>query len=153
MIDVKNYRSYKGLPELAGVCSIGEAVGKVGLTVEECVTRLKRYHYALKRLHQIFVARITAEPIYELKTGVSHHAYLCAEHVAALRERVGERREPPLHLDVVPDGELEVFFDEILNAPTTEELVVGVYDKAVPAVMAGMRRHMEQTHKLADAPS
>ena len=47
--------------------------------------------------------RITAEPIYELKTGFSHHAYLCAEHVTALRQRVGEMREPPLGLDVVPD--------------------------------------------------
>ena len=44
-----------------------------------------RYHYAFKRLHEIFTARITAEPIYELKTGFSHHAYLCAEHVEALR--------------------------------------------------------------------
>ena len=97
MIDVKSYRSYKGLPELAGVGTMADAVGNVGLTVEECVTRLKRYHYAFKRLHQIFTARITAEPIYELKMGFSLHAYLCAEHVTVLRKRVGEMREPPLH--------------------------------------------------------
>src|SRR5206468_5339159 len=137
------YQSYRNLPPLAGVCSLAEAM-KPGLSVEQCVTRLKRYHYASKRLHQIFTARITAEPIYELKTGFSLHAYLCAEHVAALRERVGEMREPPLHLDVVPDENLEVFFDEILNAPSTEELVVGVYGKAVPALIGGMRRHIEQ---------
>jgi hypothetical protein len=47
---------------------------KPGLSVEECVRRLKRYHYAFKRLHQIFTARITAEPIYELKMGFSLHA-------------------------------------------------------------------------------
>ena len=33
------------------------------LVDEECVRRLKRYHYAFKRLHQIFIARLTAEPI------------------------------------------------------------------------------------------
>src|SRR5258705_9922001 len=37
-----------------------------GLSVEECTRRLKRYHYAFKRLHEIFTARLTAEPIYEL---------------------------------------------------------------------------------------
>ena len=126
-------KSYRNLPPLAGVCSM-EAAMKPGLAVEECVRRLKRYHYAFKRLHQIFTARITAEPLYELKMGFSLHAHLCAEHVAALRRRVGEMREPPLGLETVPDPNLEIFFDEILGAPTTEELVLGLYDKALPAL-------------------
>src|SRR5262249_37269676 len=79
---LETYTSYKGLPQLAGLCTVEEAA-KPGLSVEECVRRLKRFHYAFKRLHQILTARITAEPIYELKTGFSHHAYLCAEHVTA----------------------------------------------------------------------
>ncbi|HZZ43205.1 MAG TPA: hypothetical protein VFE58_09725 [Tepidisphaeraceae bacterium] len=148
-----HYQTYRGLPELAGVCTMAEAVENTGLSIEECVGRLKRYHYAFKRLHHLFVARITAEPIYELKTAFSHHGYLCAEHVAALRERVGEMREPPLHLDVVPDANLEIFFDEILNVPTTEELLVGIYERAIPALGAALHRHIDQTHKLADAPS
>src|SRR5262249_26969723 len=84
-----NYKSYKNLPPLAGLCTVEEPA-KPGLLVEECVRRLKRFHYCFKRLHQILTARITAEPIYELKTGFSHHAYLCAEHVTALRTRIGE---------------------------------------------------------------
>ena len=60
---------------------------KPGLSVEECVRRLKRYHYAFKRLQQIFTARITAEPLYELKMGFSLHAHLCAEHVTAFRDK------------------------------------------------------------------
>src|SRR5438094_3108393 len=120
-------------PPLAGVCSLAAAM-KPGLAVEECVRRLKRYHYAFKRLHQIFTARITAEPLYELKMGFSLHAHLCAEHASAIRKRVGETREPPLGLEVVPDGDLEMFFDEILGAPTTPELLLGLYDKAIPAL-------------------
>src|SRR5918999_6429105 len=112
-MSLQTYRSYKALPPLAGLCSI-ERAAQPGLAVEECVRRLKRYHYAFKRLHEIFVARLTAEPLYELKTAFAHHAYLCSEHVAALRERVGEMREPPLGLEAVPDSNLEVFFDEIL---------------------------------------
>jgi hypothetical protein len=127
-----------------------DQAAKPGLSVEECVGRLKRYHYACKRLHQIFTARITAEPIYELKMGFSLHAHLCAEHAAALRKRVGEMREPPLGLEAVPDPNLAVFFDEILGAPTTEELILGLYDKALPALKAGLLRHLRETNLLAD---
>ena len=56
---------------------------------------------------------IPAEPVYELKTAFSHHAYLCAEHTAALAKRVSELREPPLGLDDVPNENLAIFFDEI----------------------------------------
>src|SRR5216110_1883080 len=130
---MKPYQPYRGLPPLGGLCTMEEAM-KPGLSVEQCVARLKRYHYAFKRLHQIFTARITAEPIYELKMGFSLHSHLCAEHVAALRKRVGEMREPPLGLDETPVSALEIFFDEILAAPTTEELVIGLYEKALPAL-------------------
>src|SRR5437667_9600057 len=139
MTDVKSYRSYRGLPTLAGLATIEEAA-KPGLSVEACVARLKRYHYAFMRLHEIFTARITAEPIYELKTAFSHHAYLCAEHVAALRQRVGEMREPPLGLEEVPHEALQVFFDEILAAPTTEALLVGIYEFAISSLDTCMKR-------------
>src|SRR6201991_5290956 len=100
------------LPRLAGLCSMEQAMAP-GLSIDDCVARLKRYHYAFKRLHEIFIARLTAEPIYELKMAFSFHAHLCAEHVQSLRGRVGEMREPPLGLDIVPDTNLEAFFDEI----------------------------------------
>jgi hypothetical protein len=147
-----NYQPLHGLPALAGLTTFAEAQ-KPGLSVEACVRRLKRYHYAFKRLHGIFLARLTAEPIYELKMAFSLHAHYCAEHVAALRQRVGEMREPPLGLESVPDVNLEVFFDEIQCAPTTTELIFGLYEKAVPALIAALERHRAETNPLADAPS
>src|SRR5215470_4057344 len=149
---MKTSESYRNLPSLGGVCSMEEGM-KPGLSVEECVRRLKRYHYAFKRLHQVFTARITAEPLYELKMGFSLHAHLCAEHVAALRKRVGEMREPPLGLEAVPDPNLEIFFDEILAASSTEELVLGLYEKAIPALKAALERHLNDTNRLVDQPS
>ena len=148
----EDYQSFRGLPSLAGLAPIQEVM-RTGLAVEECVARLKRYHYAFKRLHQIFNARITSEPIYELKTGFAYHAYLCSEHVEALRKRVGEMREPPLGLELVPDPALEQFFDEILCAPSTEELLIGLYEKALPAVDAAFEQHRLDTNPLSDAPS
>lgn len=140
------------LPALAGLTDF-DAARTPGLSVAESVRRLKRFHYSLRRLHEIFVARITAEPIYELKMGFSLHAHYCAEHVSALRARVGEMREPPLGLDVVPDQNLEVFFDEILSAPETPLLLLGIYQKAVPALIAAMEEYQADANPLADAPS
>ncbi|HET6572173.1 MAG TPA: hypothetical protein VFG68_01105 [Fimbriiglobus sp.] len=146
------YRSYKDLPQLAGLCTVEEAA-RPGLSVAECVRRLKRFHYAFKRLHEILTARITAEPIYELKTGFAHHAYLCAEHVTALRTRVGEMREPPLGLEDVPHPALEAFFDEVRAAPTTEELLAGLYAQAVGALLEAIEKYQAATNPLTDAPS
>jgi hypothetical protein len=152
MISSANYQTYKNLPPLAGIATHAEAA-KPGLSVEQCVSRLKRFHYAFRRLHEILTARITAEPIYELKTGFAYHAYLCAEHVEALRTRIGEMREPPLGLEAVPHPAIEIYFDEILAAPTTGELILGVYDRAIPALHAVFARYMADTNPLTDAPS
>ena len=148
----QQYRSYRDLPPLAGLSSFADA-SRPGLSVEECVSRLKRMHYALKRLHQIFVARLTAEPVYELKMAFSYHAYLCAENATACRARVGEMREPPLGLDTVPHPALALAFDEILAAPDTPTLLLGLYEAALPMLRETTERYLAQTHPLADQPS
>ncbi len=149
---MKTYQSHRNLPSLGGLCSMDDAM-KPGLSVDQCVTRLKRCHYAFKRLHHLLIARITAEPILELKNAFSLHAHLCAEHVSALRQRVGEMREPPLGLEEVPHPALEILFDEILGAAATEPLVLGIYEKALPALKLALENHMRDTNPLADSPS
>lgn len=148
----ESYRSYRDLPPIAGITTVAEAM-RIGLSVEDCVERLKRHHWALRRLHQVFVDRLTAEPIYELKMGFSLHAHYCAEHTAAWRKRVAEMREPPLGLDRVPHPALDVYFDEILAAPDTASLLIGVYEQAVPTLRDALRRHMAETNRLVDHPS
>ena len=147
-----DYRPYRNLPPLAGISTFAEAM-KPGLSIEDCVDRVKRYHFALKRLMQIFQARLTAEPVYELKMAFSLHSHYCAEHCTAMRERVAEMRTPPLGLEKIPNEHLKIFFDEIQNAPTSEELLIGLYEHALPALVRGMRRHLDVTHPLADHPT
>ena len=149
---IDEYRSYRDIPPIAGICSMAEAA-RPGLSVEQSVARLKRCHFALKRLHHIFIARLTSEPVYELKMAFSLHGYYCAEHVAALRKRVGEMREPPLGLDAVPDKALELFFDEILCSPATPALLVGAYEIAVPSLIRAFDRHAADSNRLVDHPS
>ncbi|MCF3650570.1 hypothetical protein [Synoicihabitans lomoniglobus] len=147
-----SYHSYRDLPLLAGIASLPDAM-RIGLSIDDCVGRLKRHHWAFRRLHQIFVDRLTAEPVYELKMGFSLHAHYCAEHAAVWRKRVAEMREPPLGLDVVPDAALDAFFDEILCAPDTETLLIGLYEHTLPALGEAIRRHMAETNRLVDHPS
>jgi hypothetical protein len=149
---LESYRGYKGLPPLAGLESMREAC-TTGLSVEDSVARLKRFHWALKRLHMIFISRITAMPIYELKMAFSLHAHYCAEHVGDFRNRVREMRQPPYGLDESPHAALDAYFDEIQNAPTTEALVLGLYAKAVPALIAAMERTLGDINKLFDHPT
>lgn len=143
---------YRGLPMLAGIAPLSEA-SRPGLGIEACVDRLKRYHYAMKRMVEALCLRITSEPIYELKMGFSYHAHVLAEHVTAMRGRVAEMREPPLGLEKIPHPALKLLFDELDAAPTTERFVRGMYGVALAALKDGLERHVRETNPLADHPS
>jgi len=146
------YHSLHNLPPIAGIASFDDAM-RIGFSIDDCVARLKRHHWAFRRLHEIFIKRLTAEPIYELKMAFSLHGYYCAEHAATWRTRVAEMREPPLGLDQVPDTALDVFFDEIRAAPDTAALLVGIYEHALPALRDALHRHVRETNPLVDHPS
>jgi len=146
------YRGYRNLPPLVGLQSMAEATS-TGLTVAESVSRILRLHWSLKKLHRIFVARITAMPVYELKMAFSLHSHYCAEHVEEFAKRVREMRQPPYGLEVSPDAALDTFFDEILAAPDIEPLVLGLYGYAVPALVRALERFIADTNKLFDHPT
>ena len=146
------YRSLHGLPGLAGLAGFADAAGP-GIGVQECVDRLKCFHYVLQRTWQVLLTRIACEPIYELKMGYSYHAHLVAEHITLLRDRVAELRHPPLRLHRVPDQNLQVLFDEIRNAPDRDMLMEGLYRVALPALRESINEYREDTNPLTDAPS
>jgi hypothetical protein len=150
--DIGSYTGYAGLPPLVGLHSMRDA-SSTGLTVAESSERLKRLHWSLRRLHNIFVSHITNMPVYELKMAFSLHAHYCAEHVGELANRVREMRQPPYGLEVSPHAALDMFFDEILAAPGTEELLLGIYGRAVPAIVSALERIIAETNKLFDHPT
>jgi hypothetical protein len=151
-ISIDSYRGYAGLPPLAGLLSMQEAA-TVGLSVAESVSRLKRIHWSLKKLHQIFVAHITGTSIYELKMAFSLHAFYCSEHVGEFADRVREMRQPPHGLEVSPHASLDLFFDELLSAPATEPLLLALYELAVPALVRALENLIADTSKLFDHPT
>ncbi len=149
---VDSYAGFAGLPPLVGLQTMSEAT-TTGLTVSESVARLKRIHWSLRKLHGIFISRITSMPIYELKMAFSLHAHYCAEHVGEFATRVSEMRQPPYGLETSPDASLDLFFDEVLAAPGTETLLLGVYERAVPALIRALENLIADTNKLFDHPT
>ena len=142
----------KGFPPLAGLCSMERAI-QGGWSVEASVTRLKRLHFIWKRLAEVLTSRITGEPIYELKTAYSYHAYLCVEQASLLRQRVGEMREPPLGLEVVPHIGLAQCLDELQHIPDSVGFAAGYFQVLVPALEQALNELLELAHPLADAPT
>ncbi|WP_282943158.1 hypothetical protein [Paenibacillus sp. RC67] len=141
-----------GMIPLAGICSYEEACA-LGYDIDRNVNLLKRYIYAVSQLNQVFAAHIANVPEWEVKCAFSLHIWLEAEHSAALRKRVMEMREPPLHLDKVPDVRLEAFFQELIRAQSTLELVVGLYRVAKPELLRAVRKHLCETNSLVDHPT
>lgn len=151
-INLTTYRSYRDLPSIAGIASIEEAA-RIGLSIDDCVARLKQHHWIFRRLHSIFIRHIPSEPIYELKMIYSLHAHYCAEHAAAWRKRVGEMREPPLGLEQTPSVALDLVFDEIAAAPVMEARLLAIYGVVLPALRAMLDQHLHETNRLVDHPS
>jgi hypothetical protein len=141
-----------GIPPLAGVCSYERASGP-GVDVDTTVTRLKRLNYVLKRLYQIAAAHLARTPEWEAKCGLGLHLWLDSEHCAALRARVAEMREPPLHLDDVPDPRLEAAMEEVLRADDAAELFAAIYGAVRPAIVEAIRLHLDEMNPLFDHPT
>ncbi len=68
-------------------------------------------------------------------------------------DRVREMRQPPYGLEVTPNASLDLFFDEILAAPNVEALLLGLYERAVPAVIRGLEHLIADTNRLFDHPT
>lgn len=141
-----------GLPTLAGLGSIRQATAP-GMGVEDTVTRLKRLHAVARAAHRILVSRLAEEPQYELKMLYSHHAWLLAQLVTAIRARVGEMREPPLGLEDPPPPALQLALDECAAAPDGTHLCAAMYTVLLPALDDACASLYADAHPLADAPT
>ena len=141
-----------GVPELAGVGSYKEAL-KIGLSVEENVRRLVRFHWVEQRLAGIVVARIAETPEWEVKGGFALHQYLDIEHASSIAQRIRELRHPAPRLDTPPDETLELFLQEVEQAQDTLELLAGVYRVARADLATAYRMHIDTANPLVDYPT
>ena len=140
------------IPELAGVATYAQA-SRIGYSVEENVARLLRFHWVERRLMATLIAHLTAEPVWEVKCALALHQWQSAEHVQALRRRIGEMRHPAPLLDVAPDEALDRFLDELVHSASTAELLAGVYRVVYASLAEAYRAHIAHTNPLVDHPT
>jgi len=141
-----------GLPELAGLGTY-ETAARVGYSVDDTVRRLLRFQWLERRLLTAAAAHLIATPEWELKCGLALLVWYCAEHVEAIRQRIGEMRHPVPALDVGPDRRLDGFLDEVLCSTDAVELLAGSYHVARAALAEAYRRHLADSNPLVDHPS
>lgn len=139
-------------PELAGLASYAQAA-RVGPSVEENVARLLRYHWVERRVMTIAVSHLPGTPEWEVKCALALHQWQSAEHVDALRRRIGEMRSPLPPLDSPPDPALDAFLNEALHSSDTVELLTALYRVILPALADAYRRHVAAANPLADHPT
>jgi hypothetical protein len=141
-----------GIPELAGVSTYADAA-RVGVSIDENVRRLVRFHWVERRLMLIAVAHLPATPEWEVKCALALHQWLDVGHASALRTRITEMRNPAPRLDIAPDPSLEAFLEELVRAEDTVELLAGVYGVAHPTLASAYRAYVERTNPLVDYPT
>ena len=141
-----------GIPELAGLASYAEAA-RIGYAVEENVRRLQRYQWTERRLMRDLLAHLTAEPVWEVKSGYALHQWLDAQHVDALRRRIGEMRHPVPPLDESPDPALDRVLEEALRSAGAVELLAGSYGVVRAALAEAYREHLAHSNPLVDHPT
>ncbi len=140
------------LPPLAGLASYDTAA-QIGYDVEANVERFCRYVWWEKRLMEVALYWLASTPEWEAKEALGLHAHLGATHVAALRKRVHEMRNPVPRMDTSPDEAIDRFFEELLTATDTFEKIVGVYGVLRPALLDAYRTHYDHSNPVADYPT
>ncbi len=141
-----------GVPELAGLANYAEAA-RIGYSVEENVRRLLLYQWTERGIMTTLLSHLTAEPVWEVKCGYALHQWQAAEHVDALRRRIGEMRHPVPALDIAPDPGLEALLQEALRSIDGVELLAGAYGVAVGALATAYRQHLAESNPLVDQPT
>ena len=135
-VPAENYQSYRGLPPLAGLAThrrggparpgrrgVRRPAQALSLRLRAAARDPHRPHHRradLRAEDRLLAPRLPVRRARRRR---------CARASArCASRRSGWRR--------CPHPALEVFFDEILAAPTTAELLVGLYEKALPALDA-----------------
>ncbi len=122
-------------------------------TVAENQRRLLRYFYFERRLAQALGSWTLAIPEFEVSIETGRHIFYHADAARTLRERLSEQEMTLAKVDAYRDSEIDGFFDEMLLAEDTPELLVGVHQVLGEALATAYRHHIDDTDPVTDAPT
>lgn len=128
---------------------------KIGgkFTVDENARRLLRFFYFERRLAQGLGSWTLTIPDFEVKIETGRHLFWHADASRKFRERLTEQEKRPSEIDAFRDAEIDAFFDEMLSAQDTPELLVGIHFVLGRALEVAYRHHIDDTCPVTDAPT
>lgn len=144
-----------GLPRDLGLHYAGLAApGELGgFGVEASAAFFRRLEFVHRRSVFLEAAHLVLRSLWELKAALGRHLYEDAEAADAMRARILDLRQNPSVLDREPDQRLTLLMDELIQARSDEELLVGLYGVVKPALLAAARTYTAATQQIVDEPS
>lgn len=122
-------------------------------TVDQNRARLLRYFYFERRLAQALGSWTLAIPEFEVNLENGRHIFYHADAARTLRERLTEQEMTVGRVDAFRDAEIDGFFEELLLAADTPELLVGAHQVVGEALSVAYRHHIDDTDPVTDAPT
>ena len=122
-------------------------------SVEENSRRLLRWFYFERRLSHGLGSWTLTIPDFEVKIETGRHIFWHMDAARKLRERLTEQEMRKTAIDDFHDAEIDRFFDELLSASDTPELLVGIHQVAGKALEVAYRHHIDDTCPVTDAPT
>lgn len=122
-------------------------------TVDENRERLLRYFYFERRLAQALGSWTLAIPEFEVSIETGRHIFYHADAGRTLRERLTEQEITVAKVDGYRNDEVDAFFEELLLAEDTPELLVGAHQVLGEALRTAYRHHIDDTDSVTDAPT
>ncbi|MEM1208953.1 MAG: hypothetical protein AAGI54_06755 [Planctomycetota bacterium] len=123
--------------------------GKKPLTVD----RLRDWEYLERCLHRLICAWGRFFPDWNDKVTVHRHVWEQAEAVQRLRDRLVEFPGRESNLDQPVSPRLEAFANTVLDAPTHDDAVDGIYQVFCNALVDSYTAYCTSAHPVHDAPT
>jgi len=142
---------YKQLPAFAGVDA--DAAHRIGASVEQCAEWLARMAVVLRELSRIANARLSSEPVLELKVMYSRMAHESILNAAALERRLDELRSQAHRIQHTLDFHLGDALREAMFSPGTIGLATAFFRVVVPDLLQAIETYLAATNPLADYES
>jgi hypothetical protein len=122
-------------------------------TVKENGKRLMRYFYFERKLAHALGSWTLAIPEFEVKLETGRHIFYHMDAARTLRERLTEQEQSTPIIDGFKDAEIDLFFEEMLSAADSAELIAGIHQVAGRALVTAYNHHIDKTCPVADAPT
>ncbi len=117
------------------------------------VDRLRDWEYLERSVHRLICASGRFFPDWQDKVAVHRHVWEQAESVQRLRDRLSEFPGRESNLDQPVSPKLERLVNTVLEAPSHDDAVVGIYQLLANALIDSYSDYCAAAHPVHDAPT